>query len=211
MFLFLKPKDEHTARVICDLRPLNGLYPCAPPAFSLPSISSLVSTTRWWPDCHFTKLDISAYFHSLSLAPDDLCRLSPPGMPTHPFVFHYKQQSWVWLRLPFGWSWAPALAQTQMLDLVNMALLQQPDVLGLVYYDDVLLACPDSVRLRAATQYLVDYLRANNLRVADHKCCLDPMSEIDWVGKHVGNYTMRNTDTRKRQLAGVPMVLSMCH
>ena len=40
MSLFLKPKDEHTARVICDLRPLNGLYPCDPPTFSLPSISA---------------------------------------------------------------------------------------------------------------------------------------------------------------------------
>ena len=143
MSLFLKPKDEHTARVICDLRPLNGLYPCNPPAFRLPSIGGLVPTTRGWPDCYFTKLDISAYVHSLSLSPSDLRRLCPPNMPTHPFVFHYKQQSWVWIRLPFGWIWAPALAQQQMTKLVSTALLAHPAVLGLVYYDDVLLACTD--------------------------------------------------------------------
>ena len=211
MSLFLKPKDEHTARVICDLRPLNGLYPRNPPAFRLPSIGGLVSTTRGWPDCYFTKLDISAYFHSLSLSPSDLRRLCPPNMPTHPFVFHYKQQSWVWIRLPFGWSWAPALAQQQMTDLVSTALLAHPAVLGLVYYDDVLLACTDPTTLSDATHYLVNFLGEHNLKVAQHKCCLTPQREIDWIGKHVGHYTVRNTDTRARQLAGVFMGLTKCH
>ena len=68
-----------------------------------------------------------------------------------------------------------------------------------------------SARLRATTQYLVDYLRTNSLRMANHKCCLDPMSEIDWIGKHVGHHTVCNTDARARQLAGVFLGFSTCH
>ena len=210
MSLFLKPKDEHSARVICDLRPLNGLYSTDPPSFSLPSISALVSTTRWWSTCCFTKLDITAYFHSLGLKPDDLRRLCPPDMPTHPFVFHYRNQCWMWMRLPFGWSWAPALAQRQMQNLVNTALLAFPDVLGLVYYDDVLMASPDNGRLELATKHLVDYLRQQGLHVSDHKCVLTPAREIDWIGKRVGQRSVSNNSARARQLAGVLVALSRC-
>ena len=175
MSLFLKPKDEHSARVICDLRPLNGLYTTDPPSFSLPSVSALVSTTRWWPSCFFTKLDINAYFHSLALQPTDLRRLCPPDMPTHPFVFHYRDQCWMWMRLPFGWSWAPALAQKQMQELVNAAVLAFPEVLGLVYYDDILMASRNDGLLEMATAYLVDYLHQQGLHISQHKCVLTPV------------------------------------
>ena len=36
MSLFLKPKDEHTARVICDLRPLTACIPATHPPFPFP-------------------------------------------------------------------------------------------------------------------------------------------------------------------------------
>ena len=210
MSLFLKPKDEHSARVICDLRPLNGLYTTNPPSFSLPSLSGLVSTTRWWPSCFFTKLDINAYFHSLGLEPTDLRRLCPPDIPTHPFVFHYRDQCWMWMRLPFGWSWAPALAQLQMQELVNTALLAFPDVLGLVYYDDILMASPNDAVLQLATTHLVDYLQQHGLRISEHKCVCAPVRAIDWIGKRVGHCSVSNNNTRERQIAGFIVALARC-
>ena len=69
MSLFLKPKDENTARVICDLRPLNAAYDQKPPRFHLPSVSLLLQSTRWWSRTFFTKLDVTAYFHSLFFMP----------------------------------------------------------------------------------------------------------------------------------------------
>ena len=104
----------------------------------------------------------------------------------------------------------PALAQNQMLDLVNAALSGHPSVLGLVYYDDVILACPHSLCLEEATNHLVGFLRDKNLQISAHKCCLTPKREIDWIGKHVGHCTISNTDARVRQLAGVLMGLSRC-
>ena len=161
MSLFLKPKDSHSSRLICDLRPLNRLYPTCPSKFSLQSISWLLATTRWWNHCFFTKLDITAYFHSLSLHPCDLIQLRPPGMG-YLFTFNYHEQFWHWLRLHFGWSWAPAINQRQMEQLVKASLVVFPDVLGLVYYDDVLLACSSPDRLSAATSSCVEYLRQHN-------------------------------------------------
>ena len=84
MSLFLKPKDDTTARVICDLRPLNSKYSRKPPGFRLPSVASLMQATRWWDQSYFTKLDITAYFHSLFLRDVDLCRLVPFGLSETP-------------------------------------------------------------------------------------------------------------------------------
>ena len=192
------------------MRPLNGRYLSEPPGFSLPSLSGLVSVSRWWPSCYFTKLDISAYFHSLSLLPQSLHRLTPPNTHNHPFVFQYRGISWVWLRLPFGWSWAPALAQRQMTTFVHNSLASFPDVLGLVYYDDVLLASPDPSRLRDATQGLVAHLHAQNLRVSLRKCLLEPSTSTDWLGKHITQNSISNTTSRIRQLAGVIMGICRC-
>ena len=95
-----------------------------------------------------------------------------------------------------------------MQDLVDTALLDYPDVLGLVYYDDVLLASPHAWRLEMVTQYLVDYLRSNNLRIADHKCALTPSREMYWIVKHISHYIDSNNGARTRQIGGVLMGLA---
>ena len=182
MSLFLKPMDERSARIICDLRPLNALYTATPPAFRLPSTSTLAASTRWWSTCYYTKLDISAYFHSLSLTTQDRTRLLPAGFTGHPFVFAYGGLHWRWQRLPFGWSWAPVLAQKEMERIVNAALANYSDVLPLVYYDDLLLASPNPGVLRVATQGCVASIQQQGLRISIHKYVLEPTAAIDWSG-----------------------------
>ena len=210
MSLFLKPKDAFSARVICDLRPLNGMYTRKPPSFSLPSIPLICAITRSWPACFYTKLDVSAYFHSLSLHPTDKARLSPAGLTGEPFTFQYGGSSWTWLRLPFGWSWAPVLAQHVMEQLVREALQAYPDVLGPVYYDDVLLLGSDPDRLREATLRCVRHLELHNLRLSYHKCVLEPALTIEWIGKSLRHHAVSNSQGRTRQVAGLFAGVARC-
>ena len=102
----------------------------------------LIAEITHWEDCLFTKLDITAYYHSLTLRPEDLLRLQPSSYPYHPFVFYYRGCCWVWTRLPFGWSWAPVVAQTYMEHQIAPIAELYSDLLVLVYYDDILLASP---------------------------------------------------------------------
>ena len=97
-----------------------------------------------------------------------------------------------------------------MRELVDTALTQFPDVMTLVYYDDILSdsTCPS--RLMAATHHLVDYLRQRGLRLADHKCVIDPVKTVDWIGKRISHGAVMNTESRVRQLAGVLRGLSNC-
>ena len=86
MQLFLKRKDEYSSRVICDLRPLNALYTTSPPGSNcLPLLSS--SEITHWEDCLFTKLDITAYYHSLTLRLKIYCACSLPPILIIPLCF----------------------------------------------------------------------------------------------------------------------------
>ena len=210
MSLFLKPKDENTARVICDLRPLNAAYDRKPPRFHLPSVAFLLQSTRFWTRTLFTKLDVTAYFHSLLLADADLPMLIPVGFTGDPFVFTYRGQSWSWRRLPFGWSWAPCLAQRQMELLISEAMTGFPGVLWMVYYDDLLLASENPDLLSAATKACVDHLLSRNLLLSLHKCTVDPSSRIEWVGKELTHLEVSNTFKRTRKLAGFFAAAAAC-
>ena len=208
--LFLKPKDETTARIICDLRPLNSMYDRKPPRFHLPSTALLLHSTRWWQRSFFTKMDVNAYFHSLSLGKADLNRLLPTGFTGDPFVFSYRGRAWSWRRLPFGWSWAPCLAQRQMELLVSEVMVDFPMVLWLVYYDDLLLAAEDPDILSHATRACLGHLLSRNLKLSLHKCSLNPAERIEWIGKEIAHQQVHNTSTRTRQLAGFLVALGNC-
>ena len=203
MQLFLKRKDEYSSRVICDLRPLNALYTTSPPRFKLPSVAHLIAEITHWEDCLFTKLDITAYYHSLTLRPEDLLRLQPSSYPYHPFVFYYRGCCWVWTRLPFGWSWAPVVAQTYMEHLIAPISELYSNLLVLVYYDDILLASPHYYQLLSATYTTVAFLQAQNSRLSLHKCNLKPVRKIEWLGKCISHRTVSNKTSRSRQIAGV--------
>ena len=97
-----------------------------------------------------------------------------------------------------------------MEELVGTALQQFPDVLGLIYYDDVLLASPHASRLEDGTKHLVNYLRDQGLRIADHKCALAPITQIDWIGKRFSHFTVSNNAARTRQIAGVIAGMANC-
>ena len=210
MSLFLKPKDETTARVICDLRPLNAAYDQKPPRFHLPSVAFLLQSTRCWTRTLFTKLDVTAYFHSLLLADADLSRLIPVGFTGDPFVFNYRGRSWSRRRLPFGWSWAPCLAQRQMELLISEAMNGFTGVLWMVYYDDLLLASENPELLSAATKACVEHLLSRNLLLSMHKCTVDPASHIEWIGKELTHLEVSNTFKRTRQLAGFVAAAANC-
>lgn len=210
MSLFLKGKDQHTTRVLCDLRPLNRLYNCTPPSFSLPRVHTVEEVAHQWTQVWFTKMDISAYFHSLMLDKADVPLLSPEGCNSPIFTFEYKGQCFEWLRLPFGWSWAPAIAQATMQAIVNESLRLYPQVLRLVYYDDVLLAAPQPDVLRQATQVCCLALEQNGLRISRHKCVFEPEQSVTWLGKVIKPFCVHNSTERMIKLADVTRTMANC-
>lgn len=210
MTLFLKPKDERSSRVICDLRPLNGLYRTTPPRFKLPSLPALLTLFSSWPACYFGKLDITAYFHSLALQPSDLLKLTPPHHTTHPFVFIYRGACWVWKRLPFGWCWAPVIAQTHMEHLVTSVISYHTNISTSTYYDDILLAGPCASLLRAHIRNTISRLVDSGLAISPSKCVLEPVTSIDWIGKRLSHRSIHNTGPRVKQLASIIVGLSQC-
>ena len=179
------------------------------PTSSSPPSQCGAHPTKYWGNAFFTKLDIMAYFHSISLAPPDLKRLHP-HWTAYPLVFKYERLTWRWLRLPFGWSWAPAVAQRQMLTLFREDIVGFSNVLALVYYDDVLFVSPYTDELRQATEHCINLLMSRNLAISRHKCQVEPVQALDWLGKRLQHRTVSNTESRTRQLAGMVHGLSSC-
>ena len=125
-------------------------------------------------------------------------------------VLSYAGVYWRWQRLPFGWSWAPVLAQKEMERLVAAALSTFTGVLHLVYYDDVLLASPNPDLLRNATRACANFLQQHGLLISLHKCVLEPTPVIDWIGKRFQHRVVSNTADRRRQLAGLFAAAAHC-
>jgi len=172
MTLFLKPKDEHSSRVMCDLRPLNGLYRTTPPRFKLPSLLSSPSSHPGPPATSANLTSRPTFILSL-LHTTDLLKLTPPDHTTHPFVFIYRGTCWVWKRLPFGWSWAPVIAQTHMEHLVSSVTSYHGDNSASTYCDDILRAGPCASHLRMHIINTVGRLVESGLAISPSKCVLE--------------------------------------
>ena len=117
-------------------------------ATSAPSTASTLVTrpfSQYWasyrlldggPNVISPKSMSAPYLHFLLLTANDLCRGSPAGLPIRPVIFHYKQLSWVWLRLPFWVELGSCFGSSAKARLSAHAA---PDSLGLVNHDNALL------------------------------------------------------------------------
>ena len=97
-----------------------------------------------------------------------------------------------------------------MLSLVRDAIVDFPNVLPLVYYDDILLVSPSTDELRLATEHCIGHLTARHLLISRRKCQTEPAEALDWLGKHLQHRTVSNTPSRTRQIAGMVTGLSSC-
>jgi hypothetical protein len=73
-----------------------------------------------------------------------------------------------------------------------------------------LLAFPQPDLLRTATLACVDFLQRHGLLISLHKCVLEPVLMIDWIGKRFVHRTVSNTPDRCHQLAGLFAAAARC-
>ena len=78
-----------------------------------------------------------------------------------------------------------------MLTLVREAIVGFSNVLALVYYDDILFVSPYTDELRQATEHCITLLMSRNLAIFRHKCQVEPVQALDWLGKRLQHRTER--------------------
>ena len=84
--------------------------------------------------------------------------------------------------LPFGWRFSPAICQTILCFMLDR--LSLVSILVLHYLDDFLLVVYGSGNVRSAASQLCSALRLEGAIISP-KSVLEPVTEIDWLGKHL--------------------------
>ena len=182
--LVVKPKGSQ-AKLMADARVANRtVVPLRPPRCVWPRPADVVkslSALGSGPYVYVT-VDIRRFFDSLRL----------PASLVDAFTTYITDPSgarryFAYSALPFGWSWAPLVAQQVSVSLVGQWLRSggwYDRVVAAVYFDDVLIAArADAAPLLArASASLVSYLAAHGLVVNRDKSILDPMPSVSYLG-----------------------------
>jgi hypothetical protein len=152
-----------------NLRPFNSLFP-KPPSFTLPNFNNLLSLSNF-RRLYFVKLDICNCYWSIRL----------PPFITGCFSGRLHGSYFTTTCLPFGWSWAPFLAQSTVAHFLSplapfTRLLWQ-------YLDDVLIASEDPVFLVYLAYYAMYLLQSAGFILHLSKCVLTPTQTITWLGR----------------------------
>ena len=114
----------------CSSRVYTKLWP-RPPRFHSPQLSQFLSLPLG-PKLRFCKAGCLQSYWSLRL----------PSQVHGFFALSAGSSTYARRRLPFGWSWSPAVAQLTLARILQ-PVCQLGEVKFLQYVDDVLLACPD--------------------------------------------------------------------
>lgn len=181
--LVVKAKDGR-AKLMADARAANKTF-SRPPRCRWPRPSDVVGALPSLGDgpfC-FATLDIRRFYDSLrlphSLRSTFVTYVTDPETGT--------RRDLAFNVLPFGWSWAPFLAQQVSTSLVASWLREsgfRGSVLASVYFDDVLLASrqDDSSTLRRAALSLQAFLQSHGLLVNLAKSSLVPGPVARYLG-----------------------------
>lgn len=162
------------ARLIHDMRQGNVAFP-TPPHFILTNPRRATAPKACVTPRFACSIDISnAYWH-LVVDPSirDFFRAAAPQLDGPPSTY-------VWDRVPFGWSWAPFLFQAVMAPLIST--LRQWGVWVEVYLDDLLILGSSSKAAADGTTVTLALLERLGWTVNYRKSTLVPMSIIQWLG-----------------------------
>lgn len=118
------------AVVICDLRWANSVFP-PPPRSPLPSRADVLSALRWaGSDGAICHVDVARCFDSIIL----------PKTLRNDFTFAVSGVTFTYNRLPFGWAWAPWLAQRLLDDCIRSTVAKVCiSIRVILYIDDILI------------------------------------------------------------------------
>jgi hypothetical protein len=172
---------------LVDLRAYNALWP-TPPYFDLPSLDQLL-TSRGATPLFFTKLDLRNCYWSILL----------PRSVHGSFSISCAEATYSTRRLPFGWTWSPALAQLLIGRLLEP--LVRGDVLCFQYLDDLLFVSPDPSWLQQVTYHAMGLLEQTGVLISP-KSVPHPVHSITWLGKRISSapLLLENTDERVASL-----------
>ena len=134
---------------------------------------------------YLARLDVSRYYDSVPL---------PPGSPH--FIVRYRNRSYTYTRLPFGWDRSPHIAQHLMLRLATNALSNvrfHSRVSVLVYIDDILILADSATDAALAAETIAAHLRAVGLVVNERKSILEPTTTLVSLGKNIDASTTSPT------------------
>jgi hypothetical protein len=163
--------------VIFDLRAYNFNQSHRPPSAPLATVEHLIEWLRRPPTTpsttrYFTKIDLSRCYDSLVL----------PADGPH-FYFCYRDATYRYLRVPFGWCDAPYIVQKMMISIVREAAIEtSTPTAAFVYIDDVLVASDDPADAERFTTSIIRVIRRRGLKVNMTKTIRRATSTVDFLG-----------------------------
>ena len=153
-------------RVCVDLRPVNLCMRDS--SVRYPAARDLASSRKAW----FVKLDLKAAFKSVGL----------PSCVDRLMGFVVGGVSFVYTRLPFGWSWSPEVFSAALRIVLDPVRAQFPDAIIIAYVDDIAVGHDDpALCVRVATAVMTA-LRASSFRVSVDKTFLRPVRVLRFLG-----------------------------
>ncbi len=201
---FAVPKGDLAQRLIGDCRRGNSAMPPGSPlsTVTLPSPEALSRMrTRAGRPVKRAGIDVSNFFHS--------CRL-PAELDGVYFMVDENDMLYEAVTLPMGASVSPHLAQAVSLDIVRCAVagltnvvvvacdddmdhvhvLDEHDVVIIVYLDDYALLGIDGARVDEMYMRILDELRTRGFTPAAHKCYKSADEPQNVLGIAVGDYAI---------------------
>lgn len=199
--VFTIPKTADKCSFIADLRFLNGVSG-KPPRFQLPSLEGIASVMVLPGEWFGATLDLTNFYWSLRLP--------------HAWTSVFRADGASFDSLPFGWNWAPAIAQETLSRLVNETLHHGCPMLSLghdlyvwVYLDDVLIIGRSREGVKMATRALVNEFEVKGLLLS-HKSRLDPDTLVNWIGKTFDLKRRTISNLKKTELKVLTMAVGAC-
>ena len=164
--------------LIFDLRFFNNSQPYLAPPATLATIDhvrqhlqqrpKIVNGPRW-----FTRIDLSRCYDSFLLPQN--------GGPE--FYFCYREKTYKYCRVPFGWADAPYIIQKIMTRFVREAAISTSSrTAAFVYLDDILVASENKEDAEKYTESILKLLRARGLRANMTKTITTASSTVNFLG-----------------------------
>ena len=194
--VFVKRKSATKAALIINMRTLNANCPTPPPKFRLPTLLEIGATLRFHrlhssAACIAT-IDLANCFWSILLPPSNIGCVRI-GTPSHTYTL---------LRIPFGWSHAPGLAQQVVQRyLAPYPPLPLPHTDSMQYLDDAAFISSSPQALTSAVDLAVSSLQSAGFLISP-KSELDPRPSATFIGKRI-DASLGTISTLPAYLAGV--------
>jgi len=190
--LFTIEKAPGKLAIVFDLKSFNKTQPARPPATRLPSLTDIqrailsLSRSSQGRPLLMAKIDITRFYDSMVL-PYKTTKSSWPQNPSSfpLFTFYFEGTIYRYNRLPFGWDFAPYIAQNTSLTLVRRACAQiRPTSMTYIftYMDDILILGSAAFDVQLATSAVVASVESAGFIINRNKSVIKPTSKLSFLG-----------------------------